>query len=48
MDRTTSGPVLVASSQGGMDIETVAAENPEAILKHNVDIFKGKLIKTHL
>ncbi|KAJ9082464.1 succinate--CoA ligase beta chain [Entomophthora muscae] len=41
MDRATSGPVLVASSQGGMDIEAVAEENPEAILKHNVDIFKG-------
>ncbi|KAI0244763.1 succinate--CoA ligase beta chain [Massospora cicadina] len=41
MDRTTSGPVLVASSQGGMDIETVAAENPSAILKLNVDINKG-------
>lgn len=43
MDRVTSGPVLVASSQGGMDIEAVAADNPSAILKHNVDIHQGLL-----
>ncbi|KAI7519426.1 Succinate--CoA ligase, partial [Hortaea werneckii] len=30
MDRATQGPVIVASSQGGMDIETVAKEQPEA------------------
>jgi len=45
MDRKTSGPVLVASSQGGMDIETVAAENPSAIITHSVDIHKGLLHK---
>lgn len=41
MDRQTCGPVIVASSQGGMDIEAVAAENPEAILKLPIDINRG-------
>ncbi|KAI8821070.1 ATP-grasp domain-containing protein [Fimicolochytrium jonesii] len=40
-DRTTQGPVIVASSQGGMDIETVAAETPEALVTHSVDINVG-------
>ncbi|CAG8592727.1 17788_t:CDS:2 [Acaulospora morrowiae] len=39
-DRKTQGPVIVASSQGGVDIESVAAENPEAIetLPVNIDV----------
>ncbi|KAI8326230.1 succinate-CoA ligase [Martensiomyces pterosporus] len=41
MDRATQGPVIVASSQGGVDIETVAAENPDAIVKLPVDIKAG-------
>ncbi|EGF81136.1 hypothetical protein BATDEDRAFT_34749 [Batrachochytrium dendrobatidis JAM81] len=41
MDRATQGPVIIASSQGGMDIETVAAETPEAIVTHPVDINVG-------
>ncbi|KAJ3281076.1 hypothetical protein HK104_000231 [Borealophlyctis nickersoniae] len=41
MDRATQGPVIIASSQGGMDIETVAAETPEAIVTHSIDINKG-------
>ncbi|KAJ1988405.1 succinate--CoA ligase beta chain [Dimargaris cristalligena] len=41
MDRATQGPVVVASSQGGVDIESVAAENPEAIHKLPVDLQKG-------
>lgn len=41
MDRATKGPVIVASAQGGMDIETVAAETPEAILTLPIDINKG-------
>uniref|UniRef100_A0A6F9DTB5 Succinate--CoA ligase [ADP-forming] subunit beta, mitochondrial n=1 Tax=Phallusia mammillata TaxID=59560 RepID=A0A6F9DTB5_9ASCI len=35
------GPVLIGSSQGGMDIEAVAQKQPEAILKEYVDITKG-------
>merc|ERR1712226_360272 len=35
------GPVLVASAAGGMNIEEVAMENPEAIVKHHIDISTG-------
>ena len=41
MDRTTQSPVIVASSQGGMDIETVAKESPDAILTTRIDINQG-------
>uniref|UniRef100_A0A2K6MQF9 succinate--CoA ligase (GDP-forming) n=1 Tax=Rhinopithecus bieti TaxID=61621 RepID=A0A2K6MQF9_RHIBE len=33
MDRSCNGPVLVGSPQGGVDIEEVAASNPELIFK---------------
>ena len=33
VDRGTGGPVMMASSEGGMDIEEVAATTPEKILK---------------
>ncbi len=33
LDRSKGKPVLMASTEGGMDIETVAAETPEKILK---------------
>lgn len=33
MDRAYNGPVIVGSSQGGVDIEEVAHNNPEAIFK---------------
>lgn len=45
MDRATKGPVVVASSQGGVDIESVAAENPDAILKVPVDLDTGFQMK---
>jgi len=41
MDRQTQGPVIVSSSQGGMDIEGVAKENPEAIKTTPIDIHIG-------
>ncbi|ANB12428.1 succinate--CoA ligase (GDP-forming) subunit beta [Sugiyamaella lignohabitans] len=41
MDRATQGPVIVASSQGGMDIEGVAKETPDAIHSFKVDIHEG-------
>ena len=41
MIRDSQGPVLLASSQGGMDIEKVAAESPEAIMTEAIDIFEG-------
>lgn len=41
MDRQSQGPVIVASSQGGMNIEDVAKENPEAIITTKVNIHEG-------
>jgi len=40
-ERTYSGPVIVASREGGVNIEEVAEKNPEAIVKFPVDIIKG-------
>ena len=37
MDRATSRPVIIASTEGGMDIEEVAESSPEKILKVLVD-----------
>src|SRR6202171_3650244 len=37
VDRGEGKPVFMASAAGGMDIEQVAAENPDAILKQHVD-----------
>lgn len=41
MDRTTQGPMIIGSSQGGMNIEDVAKENPEAIVTMPVDVSIG-------
>jgi succinyl-CoA synthetase beta subunit len=41
MDRAFNGPVIVASTEGGMDIEEVAETNPGAIVKTPVDIATG-------
>ena len=41
MDRAFNGPVMVASSEGGMDIEEVAESNPDAIVKEAIDIKEG-------
>ena len=37
MDRATSKPVIIASTEGGVDIEEVAETNPEKIIKVTVD-----------
>ncbi|MGH9402208.1 MAG: ADP-forming succinate--CoA ligase subunit beta [Terriglobia bacterium] len=37
MDRATGRPVLMASSEGGVEIEVVAAEHPEKILQEAID-----------
>lgn len=41
MDRAHNGPVIVASREGGMDIEEVAATNPDAIYTVPVPINTG-------
>ena len=40
-DRATADIVIVASTEGGMDIEQVAAQTPEKILKIHVDPLLG-------
>ncbi|HEY8900255.1 MAG TPA: ADP-forming succinate--CoA ligase subunit beta [Chthoniobacterales bacterium] len=37
VDRAISGPIIIASTEGGVDIETVAEETPEKILREPVD-----------
>jgi len=43
IDRTTSRITLMASTEGGMDIEEVAAKTPEKILKVTIDPATGML-----
>jgi succinyl-CoA synthetase beta subunit len=40
-DRASQGPVLVVSNQGGMNIEEVAANDPDAIITTPIDFEKG-------
>lgn len=40
-DRASQGVVLVASAQGGMNIEEVAAKDPTAIITTPIDFQKG-------
>ncbi|MBC8149577.1 MAG: succinate--CoA ligase subunit beta, partial [Verrucomicrobiaceae bacterium] len=41
MDRDTSRPVIVVSTEGGMDIEAVAEETPEKIIKQLIHPLAG-------
>eukprot|EP00769_Ergobibamus_cyprinoides_P001641 gnl/Ergobibamus_cyprinoides/2701.p2 GENE.gnl/Ergobibamus_cyprinoides/2701~~gnl/Ergobibamus_cyprinoides/2701.p2 ORF type:complete len:104 (+),score=43.56 gnl/Ergobibamus_cyprinoides/2701:153-464(+) len=41
MDRSAGGPCLIASTEGGVDIETVAEHTPERIFTIPVDIRTG-------
>ena len=43
IDRAVSRVVMMASTEGGMEIETVAAKTPEKILKEHVDPAVGLL-----
>jgi succinyl-CoA synthetase beta subunit len=40
-DRATRRNVLIASREGGVEIEEVAAKHPQAILKHPIDPMRG-------
>jgi len=42
-DRTIGKPVMMASSEGGVEIEQVAKENPDAIIREQIDPFLGLL-----
>ncbi len=41
LDRTAEMPVMMASTEGGMEIEKVAAETPEKIIKVGIDPLIG-------
>jgi len=43
LDRATSRPVIMASTEGGMDIEEVAAKTPERIIKESIDPAAGMM-----
>jgi succinyl-CoA synthetase beta subunit len=43
LDRATAQPLIMASSEGGMDIEEVAAKTPEKILKEWIDPALGMM-----
>lgn len=41
MERQFAGPVIIASAQGGVNIEDVAAADPNAIIYEPIDIVEG-------
>ena len=41
LDRATAAPVIVASTEGGVEIETVAAKSPEKIIREQIDPLAG-------
>src|ERR1017187_831572 len=43
LDRSSSRPVVMASTEGGMDIEEVAAKTPEKITKETIDPAVGMM-----
>ncbi len=43
LDRATSRPLMMASTEGGVDIEEVAAKTPEKIIKETIDPAVGML-----
>src|SRR6201981_1609494 len=41
LDRATAAPLIVASTEGGGEIETVAAKSPEKIIRQGADPLAG-------
>ena len=41
VDRATAAPVIVASTEGGVEIESVAAKSPEKIIREPIDPLAG-------
>jgi succinyl-CoA synthetase beta subunit len=41
LDRATAAPVIVASNEGGVEIEAVAAKSPEKIIREQIDPLAG-------
>jgi succinyl-CoA synthetase beta subunit len=40
-DRATAAPLIVASTEGGVEIETVAAKSPKKIIRESIDPLAG-------
>ena len=43
VDRESASPVMIAATEGGVEIEELAAENPDAILRERIHPVKGLL-----
>jgi succinyl-CoA synthetase beta subunit len=41
LDRATAAPLIVASTEGGVEIETVAEKSPEKIIREPIDPLAG-------
>jgi succinyl-CoA synthetase, beta subunit len=41
LDRATAAPVIVASTEGGVEIESVAAKSPEKIIRESINPLAG-------
>src|SRR5207244_753307 len=41
LDRATAAPLIVASTEGGVEIEAVAAKSPEKIIREPIDLLAG-------
>src|SRR5437588_3599345 len=41
VDRTTAAPLIIASTEGGVEIETVAAKSPKKIIPESIDPLAG-------
>ena len=40
-DKQTNSPIIMASSAGGVDVEKIARQSPEKIIRRNIDSFIG-------
>ena len=41
LDRATAAPLVVASTEGGVEIESVAEKSPEKIIRESIDPLGG-------
>merc|ERR1712203_192468 len=44
-ERAFNGPVIIASSEGGVNIEETAEKNPESIVKFPIDAVQGLTVE---
>merc|ERR1711874_914342 len=44
-ERAFNGPVIIASSEGGVNIEETAEKNPDAIVKFPIDVVQGLTVE---